>query len=58
MLNENAKNILASHNNKNLLTLIEQIKYLDELERNGIIEHPVPQTAHKYPTLPTLNDRT
>ena len=30
-------------------TVIEQIKYLDELERLGIIEKPVSQTAYKYP---------
>lgn len=30
-------------------TVIEQIKYLEELERLGLLEKPISQTAYKYP---------
>ena len=35
---------------KNTFAVIEQIKYIEDLERQGIIERPIPQTAYKYPT--------
>ena len=49
MLSDKINEILTPLSLKANATVIEQIKYLDELERLGLIEKPVSQTAYKYP---------
>lgn len=50
MLTDEIRKLLPTCLNRNDFTVIEQIKYIEDLERQGIIERPIPQTAYKYPT--------
>lgn len=38
-------------------TVQEKIKYIDALEKRGLIENPIPQTAYKYPAYIQLNGK-
>ena len=49
MLSDEVQRIMLPKRLKANATVIEQIKYLEELERKGLIEKPVSQTAYKYP---------
>ena len=48
MLAEEVRKLIGYRTHANM-TLLEQIKYIDDLEKQGIIERPTPQTAYKYP---------
>lgn len=55
MLADQVNEILFSSSNKTNTKVIEQIKYLEDLEHRGIISPPQSQTAYKYPVLIELN---
>ena len=58
MLSEETERIIRQKGLKSDATLIEQIKYLEELESQGLIEKPVSQTAYRYPIEILPNGRT
>ena len=49
MLTEEVRKLLSPCLSRNDFTVIQQIKYIEDLEHQGIIERPIPQTAYKYP---------
>ena len=55
MIVEQVAQLLSKELKDNNMSVVEQIRYLSELEEKGIIPPSTPQTFYKYPTTITLN---
>lgn len=55
MIVEQVKRLLMENSSKKNMLIQEQIHYLGELEKKGLISPSIPQTFYKYPPSILLN---